>query len=131
MTPDWVAFQRRCARRFPGFLKNAILGRQEALEGSRPDIRDAGLTERNVLEKIPLDDLRNFAQLAAQAAAVARHAHAIRDSDPVESARQWRSIFGEVFPVPSGEPNNDAKPTTYDPRPGGTKPARATTPAFA
>ncbi|HEX2065436.1 MAG TPA: hypothetical protein VHI93_01350 [Candidatus Thermoplasmatota archaeon] len=40
MTPAWISFQRRCALRMPGFLKNAILGRREALESEGWHARD-------------------------------------------------------------------------------------------
>jgi hypothetical protein len=105
--------------------------KDEVDAGSKPDIRDAGLPARKVLAKIDIDDLRDFAQQAAEAAAVSRSAIAARDAgDKYEAARQWRSLFGDAYPLPAGQPNNDRK---YDERPGGQRRAvaSASTPGFA
>lgn len=75
--------------------------------GQRPDLRDTGLEDRNVLERVPLDHLQTMMQRVEEALPTAQDAYRCRTSDPVRSAQLWQQLFGPEFPVPQGQPNHD------------------------
>lgn len=66
---------------------------------TKPKLPDHGVPEHDVLSRLTTDDFLSFHAKASDAANIARRAFAEQDAQ--ESAKLWRTLFGDRFPVPS------------------------------
>ena len=73
---------------------------------TKPMLADHGVPEHDVLKRLTTEDFLSFYVMASDAAIVARRAWAEQDAQ--ESAKLWRTLFGDRFPVP-GPQGGDRK----------------------
>lgn len=94
--------------------------RAYADQGSVPFLADRGIPTNNVLARLTGKEFETFYDYASDAATLARSA--LDESDPTQSARLWRQLFGEKFPKyrgAGGGANDDDGPR-FTPRRGPT-----------
>ena len=93
--PDGVG---SLAEGFTSVLENMVARYSAyAASGAVPFVPDRGVPEHDVLKRLSVGDFSRFVDQVRQASAVARKA--LDDDDPSESAKLWRSLFGEKFPA--------------------------------
>jgi len=95
--------------------------RNVAEEGTTPILPDYGVPNHDVFARISADDFREFYYQAVDGAALARRAY--HSTDPTESRKLWRELFGRKFPL-----NLDSATSSQRPRPPTTIPQPGRTP---
>lgn len=64
--------------------------------GVVPTLKDRGVPEHNVLQRLSFADFKAFFEAACEAAKIARQA--LDEKDLVKSVEGWRKLFGNKFP---------------------------------
>jgi hypothetical protein len=85
--------------------------------GTKPFLPDHGVPEHDVFAKVRNEEFAAFHKLASVAATTAREAY--DEEDKAKSARKWRELFGEKFPLPPSDSSNKhdgSKDGGYTPR---------------
>ena len=85
-----------------GALTNiADIYSEDARLGRVPIIPDHGVPDQNVFQRVSGSEFRKFHAEICSAAEIAREA--LESNDTVESAVNWRKLFGDEFPPPPAD----------------------------